>query len=103
MEPRRGRLEIARDILVVAETGARPTELVYKANLNFNVIRKYLPELEEIGLIEMEVIHHGKREVRLYTTTERGLIFVESLGRTLAMYERVTYPVRPEEPVQEVG
>lgn len=97
MEGRRGRLEIARDILEVAKTGARSTELVYKANLNFNVLKKYLPEMEEAGLIEMEVIPHGKKEVRLYTTTERGLIFIESLA-----WARVIYPGDPPEPVMEV-
>ena len=102
MERKRGRLEIARDILMVARTGARPTELVYKANLNFNVIRKYLPELEAAGLIEVEVITHGKKKTRLYTTTGWGHEFMRSLERTLAMYNRMTYPLRSEEPVQEV-
>jgi len=102
MEHRRGRLEIARDILEVAKTGAKPTELVYKANLNFNVIKKYLFELEEAGLIEVEAITHGGRETRFYTTTGWGFEFMRSLERTLIMYERMTHPLRPEEPVQEV-
>jgi len=101
MEYRRGRLEIARDILMVAKTGAKPTELVYKANLNFNVIKKYLPEMEEAGLIEVEVINHGKKETRLYTTTGRGFEFLSSLERTLAMYKRMIYPLRPQEQIQE--
>ena len=98
MEHRRGRLEIARDILEVAKTGAKPTELVYKANLNFNVIKKYLPELELAGLITVEEVPRS----RLYTTTGWGHEFIRLLERTLAMYERMTYPLRPEEPVQEV-
>lgn len=99
MEYRRGRLEIARDILEVARTGAGPTELVYKANLNFNVLKKYLPELEGAGLITVEEVPGS----RLYTTTGWGHEFIRLLDRTLAMYERMTHPLRPEEPVQEVG
>ena len=99
MERKRGRLEIARDILEVAKTGAKPTELVYKANLNFKVIKKYLPEMELAGLITVEEIHGS----RLYTTTGWGHEFMRSLERTLTMYERMTYPLRSEEPVQEVA
>ena len=85
MERKRAYLEIARDILEVAKTGARPTALVYRANLNFNIIKKYLHELEEAGLIEVAVIQYGI-ESRVYTTTDRGLAFMESLGRTLDIY-----------------
>lgn len=85
MERKRAYLEIARDILEVSRTGARPTALVYGANLNFNIIKKYLHELEKAGLIEVTVIQYGI-ESRIYTTTDRGLIFMESLGRTLDIY-----------------
>ena len=102
MEHRRGRLEIARDILMIAKTGARPTELVYKANLNFNILKKYLQEMEEAGLIEVEVIPNDKRKTRRYTTTGWGFEFMRSLERTLAMYRRMTYPMKSEEPAQEV-
>ena len=100
MERKRGRLEIARDILEVAKTGAKPTELVYKANLNFNVLKKYLPEMELAGLITVEEVPGAR--TRLYTTTGWGHEFMRLLDRTLAMYERMTHPLRPQEPVQEV-
>lgn len=101
MERKRAYLEIARDILEVAKTGARPTELVYKANLNFNIIKKYLYELENAGLIVVEVIQYGI-ESRIYTTTERGLIFIESLGRTLDIYRGSPGRALPEM-VQELS
>jgi len=86
MERKRAYLEIARDILEVAKTGARPTALVYKANLNFNIIKKYLQELEDSGLIRVDAVDGGGSRTRIYTTTDRGLIFMESLGRTMDIY-----------------
>jgi predicted transcriptional regulator len=61
---RRGRLEIIADVLLVARRGAKKTQIVYKANLNFKMVEKYLPYLEGKGLIE--------NTCREYTTTEKG-------------------------------
>lgn len=65
---RRGRLEIIADVLLVAREGAKKTQIVYKANLNFKRVEKYLPYLVGIGLIE-----NTSRE---YTTTEKGKEFL---------------------------
>ena len=61
---RRGRIEIMVDILSVARSGARKTEIVYKANLNFTRVERYIPFLEERGLME----NSGS----IYKTTEKG-------------------------------
>ena len=100
MEPKRGRLEIARDILTVARDGAGITAIVYGTNLNFLIAKRHIQEMEGAGLITVEEVP-GPR-ARLYTTTGWGHEFMRLLDRTLAMYERMTYPLRPEEPVQEV-
>ena len=65
---RRGKLEIIIDILSVAMNEAKKTEIVYKANLNFKRVGKYLPYLEEKGLIE----NIGSE----YKTTEKGKQFL---------------------------
>jgi len=65
---RRGKLEIIVDILSVAMKDAKKTEIVYKANLNFKRVGKYLPYLEEKGLIE----NMGSE----YKTTEKGKQFL---------------------------
>jgi len=65
---RRGKLEIIIDILSVAMKDAKKTEIVYKANLNFKRVGKYLPYLEEKGLIE----NMGSE----YKTTEKGKQFL---------------------------
>ena len=99
MEHKRGRLEIARDILRVARLGAGITAIVYGANLNWPIAKKHIREMELAGLITVEEVHGS----RLYTTTGWGHEFMRLLDRTLAMYERMTHPLRPEEPVQEVA
>lgn len=103
MESKRGRLEIARDILTMARSGTGITAIVYGANLNFPIAKKHIQEMEGAGLIQVEDVIQGKRKTRLYTTTGWGHEFMRSLERTLAMYERMTHPLRPEAPVQEVS
>ncbi|RZN42971.1 MAG: hypothetical protein EFT35_01345 [Methanophagales archaeon ANME-1-THS] len=65
---RRGKLEIIADILSATLKGAKKTELVYKANINFTRIERYLTYLMEIGLIEQI---HGE-----YRITEKGREFL---------------------------
>ena len=100
MERKRAYLEIARDILEVPKFGSRPTALVYKANLNFNIIKKYLQELEEAGLIMVEPLHHGAG-TRLYTTTDKGHVFMEAVRWTLEMYQGCPPGGAPPDLVQE--
>ncbi len=68
VKKRRGRAEIIVDILSAAMEEAKKTQIVYKANLNFRRARKYLPYLEEKGLIE----NIGNE----YKTTEKGKQFL---------------------------
>lgn len=69
---RRESYEIASDILKVARNGAKKSHLVYKANLNFSVIRKYLEVLLQSGLL--------MRTNRTYRTTEKGKTYIASFG-----------------------
>ena len=78
--PRRTQLEIVAQLLGIAsQGGATKTSLVYKANLNFKLAKKYLDELEGKGMIV-------RREAELRTTyvcTERGREALRNIGRTL--------------------
>ena len=78
---RRGRLEIIADILSVAMEEAKKTEIVYKANLNFKRLGKYLPYLMENGLIE-----NGNMSNE-YKTTEKGKEFLRDYQK---MEERLS-------------
>jgi len=46
---RRNDLDICADILKVAKTGAKKTQIVYQANLNFKIVKKYLQRLIATG------------------------------------------------------
>jgi predicted transcriptional regulator len=67
---RRDKIDIIADILKVALHGAKKTHLVYKANLNFTVLKKYIIRLEENGLLM-------KIDGRHYITTQKGSRFLE--------------------------
>lgn len=64
---RRSRTAICMEILRVSMGGARKTHIVYNANLNFDVVNRYLVALQEKGLIELRG--------NLYVTTEKGKEF----------------------------
>lgn len=66
---RRNNLDIYADILRVSKGGAKKTHLVYHANLNFNIIKKYMKELLERQLLEQS----GDR----FYQTEKGSEFIE--------------------------
>jgi len=48
---RRHKLDIMAEILRLAMAGTRKTRLVYLANLNFTILKKYLKLLEEKGFV----------------------------------------------------
>jgi predicted transcriptional regulator len=74
---RRNNIDICADILSVAKEGAKKTQMVYKANLNFKIIKKYINRLSEYGFLESE---RGQ-----YFTTDKGIRF-------LVQYREFTEP-----------
>lgn len=70
---RRSRIEIIGEILSLAANGARKTSIVYRANLNFNLVNRYLNLLIQEGMISL-ASGSGK-----YKTTEKGLEFLDAL------------------------
>ena len=68
---RRNNVDIMADILRVARGGAKKTWIVYRANLNFKIVKDYLSELTEKGLLA------APEGLNLYRTTEKGLDFLE--------------------------
>ncbi len=72
MGRKRSDIEISADILRVAMEGARKSHIVYKANLNFKLIRDYLDRLQKSGLIE------GPSETSgVFSTTEKGIEYLD--------------------------
>ena len=66
---KRNNLDICADILRVSKGGAKKTHLVYQANLNFKIVKRYIAELMEKELLERE----GDR----YYLTDKGSDFIE--------------------------
>jgi predicted transcriptional regulator len=78
---RRNDLDICADILQVAKTGAKKTQIVYQANLNFKIVKRYLNRLISTGMLSTV------EERRLYTTTNRGMEFLEQ-------YRKLVIPIK---------
>lgn len=75
----RSRIRIYADILrTISSNGgeARPTRILYRANLTHKRLTKYLRKLEELGLIT-EV----KKDHRTYRLTERGIDFLREFRK----------------------
>jgi len=62
----RSKLEIRADILGVAKDGAKKTDILYQANLSYKVLKKYLHDLLEGGMLHIDR-YSGK-----FFTTYRG-------------------------------
>ena len=74
---RRNNLDISAEILNLAKGGTRKTRLVYQANLNFTLLKKYLKKLLDRGMIE----------------TVDGIIFTTNKGiEFLEQYSDLTLP-----------
>ena len=66
----RGRIDIIADILQVAETHVRKTQIMYRANLSYTVLQRYLAELTEASLIEY------KDDIQCYILTDKGREYI---------------------------
>lgn len=66
---RRNNTDIMIELLDIAENGSSKTNLVYKANLNFKIIKPYLKTCK----IMMWIEKRGK----IYYTTDRGKDFAK--------------------------
>jgi len=79
-EGRRSLLQIRVDILrVVMEGYGKPTQIMYKANLSWNVLQSQLKAFLEAGLLRVE--EYGSR--RRYQITEKGTDMVRSYQRVV--------------------
>jgi len=81
---RRNSNDIEADILRVAADGAKKTYIVYQANLNFKIIRKYLPRMIESGFIDYD----GSGRGGLYFTTPRGFEFLRRYDALQSLSEQ---------------
>ncbi|UCH57398.1 MAG: transcriptional regulator [Candidatus Bathyarchaeota archaeon] len=71
---RRDNLDICVDILQVAKSEAKKTHMVYRANLNFKLVKGYLRRLVDNGFIS--TASRG-----WFTTTDKGDDFLKQYNR----------------------
>ena len=71
---RRDKLSVIIDILDVANSreGAKPTHILYKANLSHKLLTHYISLLKKKGLVE-EININGKRHIKI---TDKGRAFL---------------------------
>jgi predicted transcriptional regulator len=82
LSERRSDVRIMVEILNIALGGAKKTEIVYKVNLNFTQVRKYLGFLSDKGLIAVNALFDGRGK---YKTTERGKTFLRRYRETVEL------------------
>jgi predicted transcriptional regulator len=67
----RSRLDIIADVLKAAKNGAKKTWIMYKSNLSYELLNKYLGEIISAELIVF------KDEAQKFFITRKGLEFLE--------------------------
>ncbi|MBA7490194.1 hypothetical protein ES702_00729 [subsurface metagenome] len=72
---RRERIEIIKEILELCKTPVLKTHIVYKCNLNFKIVKKYLNWCFERGWLMCEKVNRNI----LYTTTIVGSDYLNLL------------------------
>jgi predicted transcriptional regulator len=75
----RNRIEIIADILDIVKPGARKTQIMYKGNLSYKLLTRYLGEVVGAGLVCV-----GEK-ASIYRLTEKGEAFLrhfESYSRS---------------------
>jgi predicted transcriptional regulator len=73
---RRGEVQILIDILGISLRGIKVTHLMYKANLSYSTLRKYLSVMSKQGLIVRVCDDEG---AVVYCATEKGKLILDRL------------------------
>ena len=95
-ENNRGKIQIMADIVDLCKVGIRKTHIMYKGNLSYEQINRYLYELLEKELI----IQNLDDGVLTYRATEKGRAFLQSYNMTLSiLYENT---IGMETPIEKL-
>jgi predicted transcriptional regulator len=81
----RGRIDIIADILKVAEATVKKTQIMYRANLSYTVLQRYLAELTDASLIIFDSARQS------YGLTDKGreyLVLYKEYSRANKHIER---------------
>jgi predicted transcriptional regulator len=75
MGRRRGEFQILIEILTISLKGVKFTHLMYKANLSYSTLRKYLLAMSKQGLIKAS----NDNGYTVYYATEKGKLVLNRL------------------------
>ncbi|MEM3725630.1 MAG: winged helix-turn-helix domain-containing protein [Candidatus Bathyarchaeia archaeon] len=82
---RRGEIQILMDVLSLSLKGVKATHLMYKANLSYSTLRKYLSAALKQGLIKKVCNDDGSV---MYFITEKGELLLERLKEVKYVLQR---------------
>ena len=90
-ENNRGKIQIMADIVDLCKAGIRKTHIMYKGNLSYEQINRYLYELLEKELI----IQNLDDGVLTYRTTEKGRSFLQYYNMMLSILDEKVVCLSP--------
>lgn len=96
-ENNRGKIQIMADIVDLCKAGIRKTHLMYKGNLSYEQINRYLYELLEKELITQN-LDDG---ILTYRATEKGRSFLQYYNMMLSILDETVISVEP--PIAKVA
>lgn len=73
---RRDKITIMSDLLGIIQEPRRVTHILYKSNMSYVQLLKYLENLKEMGFAEEKAVPH-----RSFKITENGKLFMELVSR----------------------
>ena len=79
----RNKLHIIADMLSIASKGAKKTEIMYRANLSYKLLCRYLAEVVDAGLISFE------GSAGCYRLTRKGRVFLKQFGEYSKRHKQV--------------
>jgi predicted transcriptional regulator len=92
-ENNRGKIQIMADIVDLCKAGIRKTHIMYKGNLSYEQINRYLYELLEKELI----IQNLDDGVLTYRATEKGRSFLQYYNMMLSILDEKVVSINPIE------
>lgn len=72
---RRDQLTIMSDLLDIVQQPQRLTHILYKSNMSYGQLSRYLDDMKEMGFVESK-----SKPYRAYVVTAKGKQFNEMLG-----------------------
>ncbi|GAH93103.1 unnamed protein product [marine sediment metagenome] len=80
---RRGLIDVYADLLDAIEDGVCKTNIVYKANLNFDRCKRYIDNLAKCGLVKAQTNSPSN-----WAVTDRGREFLKKHGELRELLPR---------------